>query len=135
MSSHGKTFLLMFVGSLALALCMPAIAQRSADIAQQAVDLTSPDQIGSASTPQKATAAQTSSGTSPDADLTDNKWHYYGMGYIWFPGITGTVGVRGFETSVHVTAGEIFSDFRGGDSWVHSYPLTIASRRLSILCG
>jgi len=81
------------------------------------VDLVSPDESGSTSAPQKTTAAQTSSGTTPagpDADLTDKKWHYYGMVYIWFPGIHGTAGIRGFDTSVHVTAGEIFSNFRGG---------------------
>ncbi len=36
------------------------------------------------------------------------------MAYIWFPGIHGTAGIRGFDTSVHVTASEIFSNFRGG---------------------
>lgn len=60
---------------------------------------------------------QTTSGTSfasSDADLTDSKWHFYATGYIWFPGITGTVGIRGFDASVHVTAGDIFSNFKGG---------------------
>ena len=114
MSSYRKKYLLAFAGLLMLAFCMPAIAQQSADIAQQSVDLASPDQTGSDPAPQKATAAQTSSGTSPDADLTDKQWHYYGMAYIWFPGIHGTAGIRGFDTSVHVTASEIFSNFRGG---------------------
>jgi hypothetical protein len=114
MSSYRRTCLFTFAGSLALVLCMPAIAQQSADIAQQSVDLASPDQTGSAAASQKATVAQTSSETSPDADLTDKQWHYYGMAYIWFPGIHGTAGIRGFDTSVHVTAGEIFSNFRGG---------------------
>jgi len=111
MNSYCKTCLLTFTGSLALALCVPAIAQQSAD-------LTSPDQTESATTPQQATAAQSSSGPSSfagsDADLTDKKWHYYATGYLWIPGIHGTVGVRGFDTSVHVTAGEIFSNFKGG---------------------
>jgi hypothetical protein len=114
MNRYRKMRLLTFAGSLLLALCVPALAQQSTDIAQQSADLVSLDQTGSAAAPQKATAAQASSDTSPDADLTDNQWHYYGMGYIWFPGITGTVGIRGFDTSVHVTAGEIFSNFRGG---------------------
>ncbi len=114
MSSYRRNCLLTFAGSLALVLCAPAIAQQSADIAQQSADLVSPDQTESTPAPQKATAGQTSSGTSPDADLTDKQWHYYGMAYIWFPGIHGTAGIRGFDTSVHVTAGEIFSNFRGG---------------------
>ena len=110
MKSYRSICLLTFAASLALALCVPAIAQQSADIV-------SPDQPPSAPAPQQATAAQTSSGTgwaSSNADLTDNKWHFYGTGYIWFPGISGTVGIRGFDASVHVTAGEIFSNFRGG---------------------
>jgi len=113
MNSYRKTSLLTLAGSLALALCLPALAQQSADVAQPSADLASPDQTGGAPAPQ-TTAAQTTSGTSPDADLTDKQWHYYGMAYIWFPGIHGTAGIRGFDTSVHVTAGEIFSNFRGG---------------------
>jgi hypothetical protein len=113
MNSYRKTSLLTLAGSLALALCLPALAQQSADVAQPSADLASPDQTGGAPAPQ-TTAAQTTSGTSPDADLTDKQWHYYGMAYIWFPGIHGTAGIRGFDTSVHVTASEIFSNFRGG---------------------
>jgi len=114
MSSYRKKYLLTFAGSLALVLCAPAIAQQSADIAQQSANIISPDPTESTPGPQKATAAQTPSGASPDADLTDKQWHYYGMAYIWFPGIHGTAGIRGFDTSVHVTASEIFSNFRGG---------------------
>src|SRR5271170_7618206 len=114
MSSYRRNCLLTFAGSLALALCVPALAQQSADIAEQSADLASPEQTGSTGAPQTATAAQTASGASPDADLTDKQWHYYAMVYIWFPGIHGTAGIRGFDTSVHVTASEIFSNFRGG---------------------
>jgi hypothetical protein len=117
MNSYRKTCLLTFAGTLALAICVPAIAQQSADLAQQSADLVSPDQTGGAPAPQ-TTAAQTASGppsyASSDADLTDKKWHYYGTGYLWIPGIHGTVGIRGFDASIHVTAGEIFSNFRGG---------------------
>ena len=117
MNTHCKRCFLTLAGSLALALCMPAIAQQSADIAQHSADIISPDQTGQASAPQKSTAAQTSSGTGflgSDADLTDNKWHAYGTGYLWIPGIHGTVGIRGFDASVHVSAGDIFSNFKGG---------------------
>jgi hypothetical protein len=112
-NSYRKSCILTFAASLALALCVPAIAQQSADLVSP--DQTSTDQTAPA--PQKAAAAQTASGTlyaSADADLSDSKWHYYGTAYIWFPGIHGTVGIRGFDTNVHVTAGEIFSNFRGG---------------------
>ncbi len=114
MNSYGKTSLLTFTGVLALALCVPGMAQQSTELVSP--DVTSPDEAGSVPAAQKATAAQTSSGgfASSDTDLSDNQWHFYATGYIWFPGIHGTVGIRGFDTSVHVTAGEIFSNFRGG---------------------
>jgi len=118
MSWYRKTFLLTFAGLSALALCLPAAAQQATDIAEQSADLTSPEETGGASAPEQATAAQATSGSpllaSSDTDLTDNKWHYYATGYLWIPGIHGTVGVRGFDTNVHVTAGEIFSNFSGG---------------------
>ncbi len=110
MKLHGRTVLFAFAWPLAATLCVPAVAQQTADIV-------SPEQTGSAPAPQKTYPAQTSSGSSiasSDADLTDNKWHVYSTGYLWIPGIHGTVGVRGFEASMHVTAGEIFSNFRGG---------------------
>lgn len=112
MRPYRGIWLLTFAVALAPALCVPAIAQQSAAIV-------SPDQAASAPAPapQNATAAQASSGTgwaSSNADLTDNKWHYYGTLYIWFPGISGTVGIRGLKAGMHVTAGEIFSNFRGG---------------------
>lgn len=81
MNSCGKTFLSAFASSLALLLCVPAIAQQPADLITQ-------DQTGSASPPQKATTAQASPGTSfasSNDELTDNKWHFYGTGYLWIP--------------------------------------------------
>ena len=97
MNSYRRSCLLTFAGSLAQALCVPAMAQQAADIAEQSATLVSNDQAGDAAAPQKATAAQTPSGANPDADLTDNQWHFYGTGYLWIPGIHGTVGVRGFD--------------------------------------
>ncbi len=63
------------------------------------------------------TATQKQSGgpfaNAPD-ETSDNTWHYYATGYLWIPGIHGTVGIGGFDTSVHVDAGQIFSNFKGG---------------------
>lgn len=61
----------------------------------------------------KATAAPNSFGNSDD-ELHDKKWHYYGTVYLWVPSMHGTVGVAGYDTNVHVTTGDIFSNFRGG---------------------
>ena len=51
---------------------------------------------------------------SPDDASHDNKWHIYGMVYLWVPSMHGSVGVAGYDTNVHVTTGDIFSNFRGG---------------------
>jgi hypothetical protein len=48
------------------------------------------------------------------SETSDNKWHYYATGYLWIPGIHGEVGAHGFDTSIHVSGSEIFSNFRGG---------------------
>jgi len=68
--------------------------------------------------PQTATPTTTASGSnafaSSDDELHDKKWHYYGTVYLWVPTMHGTVGVAGYDTNVHVSTGEIFSNFRGG---------------------
>ncbi len=61
-----------------------------------------------------AQGVQTPSATAPIDETSDSKWHLYGTGYIWFPGIHGTIGVRGFETGVHVSAVDLVSNFRFG---------------------
>jgi hypothetical protein len=63
-------------------------------------------------------ATQASSSPTPFAsagdETSDKKWHYYGTVYLWVPSMHGTVGIRGYDTNVHVTTGDIFSNFRGG---------------------
>jgi hypothetical protein len=69
---------------------------------------------------QGQSTTTTSQGSSPspfassDDELHDNKWHYYGTVYLWVPSMHGTVGVAGYDTSLHVTTGDILSNFRGG---------------------
>lgn len=70
-------------------------------------------------------AAQTSS-SSPDAqtngtptqaqpdNTTDNGWHFSASPYLWFAGVSGTVGAFGHETSVHASIGDILSNFEIG---------------------
>jgi len=62
-----------------------------------------------------APQSSANSPATPPADEThDNQWHYLAMAYLWVPQIHGTTGVRGFDTNVHVTASDLFSNFRGG---------------------
>src|SRR5260370_34645656 len=89
MNSYGKACLLTFACSLALVLCVPAVAQQSAD-------LVSPEQTASApASPQKATPA-------------DDNWHILVAPYIWFAGLHGTVGARGRYVSVHASFSDVF---------------------------
>ena len=70
-------------------------------------------------TSPQTTSTTTASGApnpfgSSDDELHDKKWHYYGTVYLWVPTMHGTVGVAGYDTNIHVTTGDIFSNFRGG---------------------
>ena len=56
--------------------------------------------------------SQTSSAIAakPEApNPADQGWHVDVAPYLWFPGISGTVGVAGFETGVHVTGSDVLS--------------------------
>ena len=72
----------------------------------------------SLASPQATTKTTPAGGPNPfgssDDELHDKKWHYYATGYLWIPGIHGTIGVRGFDASIHVSGSEIFTNFRGG---------------------
>lgn len=39
----------------------------------------------------------------------DQGWHVDVAPYLWFPGISGTVGAAGYETGVHVTGSDVLS--------------------------
>jgi hypothetical protein len=56
---------------------------------------------------------QTSAPVPPSA-TNDNRWHFQSLGYLWFPGMHGTVGVRGYDTSVHVSAIDVLKNFNIG---------------------
>ena len=91
----------------------------SAAPSENAVTLTNPPLQG-----QSATITSQGSSPSPfassDDELHDKKWHYSATGYLWIPGTHRTVGVRGFDASIHVSGNEIFSNFRGGRARLRS---------------
>jgi hypothetical protein len=95
MNSHRKTCLMTFTGSLALVLCVPAIAQQTADLVLSG-------QTGSAPAPQKAPAAN------------DDSWHLDITPYLWFAGVHGTVGALGRTVGFHASAGDVLSKFNIG---------------------
>jgi hypothetical protein len=50
----------------------------------------------------------------PPSATSDDRWHFQGYGYLWFPGMHGTVGARNVETSVHVGAVSLLEHFNFG---------------------
>ena len=97
----------------------------AAELAQSATDeniSASPSQPSAptASLASPQTTAKTSAASAPNPfgssndELHDKKWHYYGTVYLWVPSMHGSVGVAGYDTNIHVTTGDIFSNFRGG---------------------
>jgi hypothetical protein len=91
-------------------------AQRAEEVAASAGPSRPSDPAASLASPQSATQASSSGSASTiSADETsDKQWHYYGTVYLWVPEMHGTVGLRGYDTNIHVTTGELFSNFRGG---------------------
>ncbi len=61
--------------------------------------------------------SQTSSAVAakPDTpDPADQGWHVDVAPYIWFAGVTGTVGTAGRQASIHVSAGDVLSNVNLG---------------------
>jgi hypothetical protein len=54
----------------------------------------------------------TPNSSSPSAPSVDNEdaWHFQSLSYLWFPGMHGTVGARGYDASVHISASDILKN-------------------------
>jgi hypothetical protein len=57
------------------------------------------------------TAQTTPQGIPPDSPSSDPGFHIDITPYLWFSGINGTVGVRGYDASVHASASDVLSNF------------------------
>ena len=44
----------------------------------------------------------------------DPNWHFMSLSYMWFPGISGTVGAKGYSKSVSVSPSDLVSHFNVG---------------------
>jgi hypothetical protein len=96
MNWYRKVFFSVLAGvTLSLLLCTSAIAEGPADLTVQ-------DQTMGAPAPPKATTAD------------DDNWHFMIAPYLWFPGMSGTVGALGHDASVHVSASDVLSNFNFG---------------------
>ncbi len=76
------------------------------------------DQLAVASPSDQATggtSATTSTVIPPTPSIVDDPhWHFVSLSYLWFPGMSGTVGAKGFAKSVSVSPGDILSHFNIG---------------------
>lgn len=50
----------------------------------------------------------------PNSADDDSEWHFDVSPYIWLPGVHGTVGALGRDSSVHATVRDLISNFRFG---------------------
>jgi hypothetical protein len=91
-------FAVLVVAMFGLLFCMPAIAGEPAP----AADLTADGQSTTAPAPQTADPGD------------DDRWHWEITPYLWFPGLSGTVGTRGHNASVHVSATDLLGYFNFG---------------------
>jgi hypothetical protein len=76
------------------------------------------DELAVASAPVQAAGngSATPNTPSPDAPSVDDDphWHFVSLSYLWFPGMHGTVGARGYDTSVHISAADILKNINIG---------------------
>src|ERR1700722_1451657 len=62
-----------------------------------------------------AATATPSNLVSPAPSIADDpNWHFTSLSYLWFPGMSGTVGAKGYGTSVSVSPVDVLSHFNIG---------------------
>jgi hypothetical protein len=99
MSCPGKVFNGVLVGLiLALSVCAAMAREQTAVASPQAQAPIRPVEILKTPNP----------GSSTDNDPT---WHFESLSYLWFPGMHGTMGARGYNPSAHMSASDVQSHF------------------------
>jgi hypothetical protein len=89
---------------LILALTVPFVAN-----AQE-----QPVETAQVQSPPAATATPSSVVSSAPSIDDDPKWHFVSLSYLWFPGMSGTVGAKGYSTRVAVSPSDVLSHFNIG---------------------
>jgi hypothetical protein len=78
--------------------------ERDSGIASPLVDKANPN----------SSAAAVADTSLPSADGDDSEWHFDISPYIWIPGVHGTIGALGRDSSVHATPWDLVGNFRFG---------------------
>jgi hypothetical protein len=89
---------------LALSFCATAKAQDQTATASAQVQ----------TPPANAAVASNSSSGNTSSPGIDGTWHFESLSYLWFPGIHGTVGARGYQASPSVSPSDLISHFNFG---------------------
>ena len=99
MNFSGRESFAVFVLALSLFAWMSAFGQ---------------DQPSTANFPlahaSDGTGSDQSNGTPDASGPSDNGWHVDVSPYLWFPGLSGTIGILGRNASVHASPGDILSN-------------------------
>jgi hypothetical protein len=80
----------VFGSILAVSLCLAGKAQDQPQTASAQID-----------EPISQGEALSASARAPSSAKDDNTWHFQSLGYLWFPGMHGTIGACSYETSVY----------------------------------
>ncbi len=90
---------------LGLILALSFSVSSRAQVQQQAVE--------NAQLQTPANNVVASSSTIP-ASPTADKWQFVSLSYLWFPGLSGTVGARGYDARASVSPSDVLKNFNFG---------------------
>lgn len=125
-SASSKVCTALLIGVFSLIAAVPSRAQlvpaqhSSALLASDVGDsIAAPaipfaDQPLTSGTELPAAAATPATAASPQVGEPTSDWHFAVSPYLWFPGVHGTIGARNHDASIHVSPGDLLSNFRFG---------------------
>jgi hypothetical protein len=85
-------------------LCLTATAQEQPPASAQVQ--TAVSQADAPKPPEPAPSSGAAVQT-PNPSAPTPGWSFQSLSYLWFPGMNGTVGARGYTTSAHVSAADL----------------------------
>jgi hypothetical protein len=87
-----------------LALCVCSVVQAQEKPIDNALVQTS----------DSSSATQSTVVPPPPSIDDDPQWHFTSLSYLWFPGVHGTVGAKGYSTDVNVSPADVLKHFNIG---------------------
>jgi hypothetical protein len=87
-----------------LALCVFSVVQAQEKPIDNALVQTS----------DSSSATQSTVVPPPPSIDDDPQWHFTSLSYLWFPGVHGTVGAKGYSTDVNVSPADVLKHFNIG---------------------